>query len=92
LQEYDDRRVATLQDIKTRNENEWRFIPTRQDRVLEFAPRDVRFPLVDTWEQANRWNHRLNDPSVKHLAPYGRAGVMAIPVELLLGRSAHRKE
>ena len=92
LQEYDDRRVATLQDIKTRNENEWRFISMKKDDHLRFAPRDVRFLLVDTWAQAVRWNRRLNDRRVKDLSPYGRAGVMAIPVELLLGQAGREKD
>jgi hypothetical protein len=85
LKEFDDRRVASMQDIKTRNENEWRFIGARKDDVLTFAPHDVRFLLVETWTQALRWNARLNDPSERHLHPYGRAGVTSIPVELLLG-------
>jgi hypothetical protein len=85
LKAFDDRRVASLQDIKTRQENEWRFIGTEADDALAFAPHDVRFVLVQTWSQAARWNDRLNDPRQPHLYLYGRAGVMAIPVELLLG-------
>jgi len=41
------------------------------------------------WTQALRWNARLNDPRQPHLHPYGRAGVMTIPVELLLGAPTH---
>lgn len=85
LQQFDDLRTATLQDIKTRNENEWRFVPTGQEDVLRFSPRDVRFVLVETWKQAVRWNRRLNDRTLKHLYPYGRAGVLAIPTELVAG-------
>lgn len=91
LRAFDDRRVASMQDIKTREENEWRFIGNDADDVLEFAPGDVRFVLVQTWSQANRWNQRLNDPRQPHLQPYGAAGVMAIPVELLLGGTARRQ-
>jgi hypothetical protein len=91
LKAFDDLRVATMQDIKTRDENEWRFIGLRKDDVLEFAPRDVRFLLVETWTQANRWNQRLNDPREEYLSPYGRAGVMAIPVELILGAAPPRR-
>jgi len=85
LKEFDDRRIASFQDIKTRDENEWRFIGNDKRDVLDFAPADVRFLLVETWSQALRWNRRLNSPRTRHLAPYGRAGVMAIPVELILG-------
>jgi hypothetical protein len=92
LKAFDDLRVATMQDIKTRDENEWRFIGLRKDDVLEFAPRDVRFLLVETWTQANRWNQRLNDPREEYLSPYGRAGVMAIPVELILGTAPQRRQ
>jgi hypothetical protein len=80
-----------MQDIKTRDENEWRFIGLRKDDVLEFEPRDVRFLLVETWTQANRWNQRLNDEREASLFPYGRAGVMAIPVELILGTAPGRQ-
>jgi len=90
LKELDARRVASMQDIKTRLENEWRFIGLRKDDVLEFEPRDVRFLLVETWTQANRWNQRLNDARERGLYPYGRAGVMAIPVELLIGTAPER--
>jgi hypothetical protein len=90
LKELDARRVASMQDIKTRNENEWRFIGLRREDVLEFEPRDVRFLLVETWTQANRWNQRLNDAREQSLYPYGRAGVMAIPVELLIGTAPER--
>lgn len=90
LKEFDDQRVALMQDIKTRNENEWRYIGKRKDDRLEFAPRDVRFLLVETWSQALRWNQRLNDPREMHLHPYGRAGLMTIPVELLLGSPTSR--
>jgi hypothetical protein len=90
LKEFDDRRVASMQDVKTRNENEWRFIGARKEDRLDFAPRDVRFLLVETWAQAQRWNLRLNDRKQKHLYPYGRAGVMAIPVELLVGTPPER--
>jgi hypothetical protein len=85
LKDFDGQRVALMQDIATRNENEWRFIGRRREDVLPFAPRDVRFLLVETWTQANRWNQRLNSPREEYLNPYGRAGVMAIPVELILG-------
>ena len=85
LKEFDDRLVASLQDIKTWDENEWRFIGNGKRDVLDFAPADVRFLLVEVWSQALRWNRRLNSPEQKHLIPYGRAGVMAIPVELILG-------
>jgi hypothetical protein len=88
LKEFDDQRVASLQDIKTRNDNEWRFIATQNDDALEFDPHDVRFLLVDTWKEALRWNRRLNQARVKYLFRYGRAGVMAIPVELLIGSAA----
>lgn len=88
LQEFDRRRVASLQDIRTRDENEWRFIATRQGDLMLFAPADVSFLLVETFRQASQWNNRLNDPGDKSLAPYGQAGVLAIPVELLLGRDS----
>jgi hypothetical protein len=87
LKDFDAQRVALMQDIKTREENEWRFIGRRKDDVLPFSPRDVRFLLVETWTQANRLNQRLNSPREEYLSPYGRAGVMAIPVELILGTS-----
>ena len=90
LKAFDDQRVALMQDIKTRDENEWRYIGTRKDDRLTFAPRDVRFLLVETWTQANRWNLRLNDEREEYLSPYGRAGVMAIPVELILGTAPAR--
>jgi hypothetical protein len=85
LKEFDDRRVASLHDIKTRDESEWRFIGNDKRDVLDFAPVDVRFLLVEVWSQALRWNRRLNSSKQKHLLPYGRAGVMAIRVELILG-------
>lgn len=84
LKQFDDLRVASLQDIKTRIENEWRFVPLEEGEVLKFGPRDVRFVLVQTWDQAVRWNRRLNSPRRRHLYPYGRAGVLAIPTELLV--------
>jgi hypothetical protein len=87
LKEFDQRRIAVFQDIRTRDENEWRFIANdERGDVLKFEPRDVRFLLVDTWDQAVRWNHRLDDPREEHLYPYGKAGVLAIPVELMIGR------
>jgi hypothetical protein len=92
LKEFDDRRVASLQDVRTRNENEWRFIGTERERVLEFTPEDVRFLLVETWAQAIRWNQRLSDPAEECLFPYGKVGVMAVPVELLLGRKHQAQE
>ena len=93
LKEFDARRVAAFQDIRTRDENEWRFISTGQGQVLRIEPRDVRFLLVETWDQAVRLNRRLNDEREEHLVPYGRAGVIAIPVELMVGREyAKRKK
>jgi hypothetical protein len=92
LKEFDDRRVASLQDIRTRIENEWRFIGTEKERVLEFEPEDIRFLLVETWAQAVRWNRRLNDPGEEDLYPYGKAGVMAVAVEMLLGAKDEAQE
>jgi hypothetical protein len=90
LAEFDRRRVAAMQDIKTRDENEWRYIPPADGEALRFEAEDVSFLLVDTWGQAVEWNRRLNDESDADLHEYGRAGVMAIPVELLLGRHRHK--
>jgi hypothetical protein len=93
LKEFDQRRIAVFQDIRTRDENEWRFISSKDGDVLKFAPADVRFLLVETWDQAVRLNRRVNDESERHLIPYGKAGVLAIPVELMVGREhAKRKQ
>ena len=91
LKEFDRRRIAVFQDIRTRDENEWRFISTREGKAMRFGPRDVRFLLVETWDQAVRLNRRLNDPREGHLRPYGKVGVLAIPVELMVGRGIAKR-
>jgi hypothetical protein len=82
LRTFDDSRKASFQDIKNRDQNEWRYVATTGNDPLLFDPTDVQFILVRTWDEAKRWNDRLNNGPDKTMTRYGKAGVLAIPFAL----------